>query len=287
MRDGKTLEVSTFRAAGEGTSNIFGTLAEDAMRRDFSLNALFYCPLKEQLIDYVDGYDHIRARVLKILAPPRVSFREDPVRILRAIKYATPHEFAIPWRLRWSIRRHARLLLECSRERLTEEFFKIADSGSSRLIVEQARRYGLMRILWPAIPDPGGDWTDHPLSRRLAQLDSRIDAGQPVTRGEAVAVFYKGVVDATPHDNTISAIQDILKSCAAPLVLSNRDSREAARALHVPPPKRRPKKRRRHRKRRSASRPHDRPEENPGGANPDGAQRSVAMRLNSESTLAP
>jgi tRNA nucleotidyltransferase/poly(A) polymerase len=174
------------------------------------------------------------------------------------------------------MRRHAARLLDCSRERLTEEFFKILASGKSRLIVGEARKYRLMDILWPGVPPHNGPWDESPLARRLGELDSRIDAGQTISRGRAVAVFYEAAVEVREHVNTIVAIQELLKETALPLVLSNRDTREAAHILQQPPPQTKSKRRRRRRGSGQSSQ---------GQAPSD--QRSVAMRLKSESTLSP
>ena len=95
----EVLEVSTFRAAQTGedatdehgrllSDNVYGTQAEDAARRDFTINALYFDPATEEIWDYVGGVTDVRARRLKLIGPPVTRFREDPVRMLRAVRLA-------------------------------------------------------------------------------------------------------------------------------------------------------------------------------------------------------
>ena len=132
----KIFEVSTFRSNRDGpTSNTFGTIEEDVLRRDFSVNALFYDPVKQLVIDYVGGMKDIKKRLIRpIIALPHI-FIDDPVRIIRAVKYAAVSDFALPLSLRWRIRKHKELLSKVSPSRLTEEIFKIINSPRARDIV--------------------------------------------------------------------------------------------------------------------------------------------------------
>ena len=269
FQGGKILEVSTFRAEAAGENNAYGTLAEDALRRDFSVNALFYCPLKGHLIDYVGGFRDIQHRRLRILSPASVSFVEDPVRMLRAVKYAAPHQLRVPLRLHLAIRRHRRRLLDCSRERLTEEYFKILGSGQSGVIMDMAWKMGMFHLLWPRVAERCKEqgWNDSLLRGRLLTLDARVATGEAVDRGSMVAAFYQDLVPEIER-GSIAAIQEALRAAAEPMKLSIRDLRSAATEIHVPPSAP-PKKKRRRRRRRPEA---------------DG-QRSVSMRLNNESTL--
>ena len=85
----KIIEVSTFRSLEAGTfNNLFGTIEEDALRRDFSINALYYDPVDQTIIDFVGGYQDLRIRRLKPMIPLSQIFSEDPVRMIRAVKYS-------------------------------------------------------------------------------------------------------------------------------------------------------------------------------------------------------
>ena len=146
----KIFEVSTFRSLKDGpTSNTFGTIEEDVLRRDFSLNALFYDPLKQLVVDYVGGMKDMRNRLIRpIIALPHI-FTDDPVRMIRAVKYGAVTGFKLPLSLRLKIRRQSPLLAEISPSRLTEEIFKIIHSPHAREIVEGLDALGLYRYLQP------------------------------------------------------------------------------------------------------------------------------------------
>jgi poly(A) polymerase len=146
----KIFEVSTFRSIANGTvGNEFGTMDEDAFRRDFSLNALYYDPIEELLVDYVGGFKDIAARRIKPVIDLKSIFKEDPVRMIRCVKYASTTGFHIPFQTRRAIRRDSALLAGASPSRLTEEFVKILGSGASRTIVSSLADFDLLRYILP------------------------------------------------------------------------------------------------------------------------------------------
>jgi len=146
----KIFEVSTFRSIAKGTvGNEYGSIDEDALRRDFTCNALYYDPIQEQLVDYVGGFKHVKARRIVPVIPLKSIFIEDPVRMIRCVKYAATTGFGVPIRTRWAIRRDAGLLAEASTSRLTEEFLKILASGKSAEILERLESFGLLRHIVP------------------------------------------------------------------------------------------------------------------------------------------
>jgi poly(A) polymerase len=146
----KIIEVSTFRSTKDGpTSNTFGTIEEDVLRRDFSLNALFYDPLKQLVIDYVGGMKDIRKGVIRPLITLSRIFTDDPVRIIRAIKYAAMAGFKLPLSLKRMIRKHSGLLADVSPSRLTEEIFKIIYSSDALAIVEALNNLKIYGYLQP------------------------------------------------------------------------------------------------------------------------------------------
>lgn len=147
----KIFEVSTFRSNAEGSvGNDFGTIEQDVMRRDFTLNALYYDPLQEQIIDYVGGMRDIKKHVLRPVIPMEAIFVEDPVRMLRAIKYSATTHARMSFALRHKIRNSAALLGQVSPSRLTEEMLKIINSGHSAEIISEALDTDLYMYLQPA-----------------------------------------------------------------------------------------------------------------------------------------
>jgi poly(A) polymerase len=146
----KIFEVSTFRSIANGTvGNEFGTIDEDAHRRDFTLNALYFDPYDSTLVDYVGGFKDIAAKRIEPVIPLKTIFKEDAVRMIRCIKYASMAGFRIPIKLRFALRRDSSLLGQASPSRLTEEFLKILGSGSSGKIIESLARFDLLRHILP------------------------------------------------------------------------------------------------------------------------------------------
>ena len=147
----KIFEVSTFRSNAEGSvGNDFGTIEEDVQRRDFTMNALYYDPIQEQVIDYVGGMRDIKKHILRpVISIDRI-FVEDPVRMLRAIKYSATTHAKMPFSLRKKIRSSAGLLSQVSQSRLTEELLKIINNVYAYEIVQEALDTDLFIYLQPS-----------------------------------------------------------------------------------------------------------------------------------------
>lgn len=147
----KIFEVSTFRSNAEGSvGNEFGTIDQDVLRRDFSINALYYDPITEQVIDYVNGMKDIKKHVVRPVIPLETIFVEDPVRMLRAIKYSATTNAKMPLSLKRKIKQSAYLLAQISPSRLTEELLKIINSGFAHAILQGAVETGLFMYLQPS-----------------------------------------------------------------------------------------------------------------------------------------
>ena len=147
----RIFEVSTFRSLKDGlTSNTFGSIKDDVMRRDFTMNALLYDPEPQIIVDYIGGMKDIRAKKVKPIIPLATIFRDDPVRMIRAVKYGAATGFTLPLSLKWKIRSQSQLLAAISPSRLTEEIFKIIHSPSAARIVEALDDMGLYSYLQPA-----------------------------------------------------------------------------------------------------------------------------------------
>lgn len=158
------VEVTTFRADGEEVvrsesgrilaDNFFGNAAEDAMRRDFTCNALFYNPADGRIIDYLGGYDDIRRRRLMMIGSPAVRFRQDPVRMLRALRLECKLGLSPDRPMLRALREHAELLADIAPSRLFDETAKIVNSGAAADIF---RRCGECGISEYALPDAAED----------------------------------------------------------------------------------------------------------------------------------
>jgi poly(A) polymerase len=146
----RIFEVSTFRSLKDGlTSNTFGTISDDVLRRDFTMNALFYDPLQQIVVDYVGGMKDIQAKRIKPIIPLDTIFTDDPVRMIRAIKYGAATGFTLPISLKWKIKKQTPLLTTISPSRLTEEIFKIIHSPYADRIVDDLDTMGLYAYMQP------------------------------------------------------------------------------------------------------------------------------------------
>src|SRR5690349_9007309 len=158
----EVVEVSTFRAAQTGedatdehgrllSDNVYGSQAEDALRRDFTINALYFDPADDTIWDYVGGVPDIRARRLKLIGPPVTRFREDPVRMLRAVRLAAKLGLAIDRKSEEPIARLAPLMQNVPPARLFDEMQKLLLSGHAVETLRSLRAHGLSHGLLPLL----------------------------------------------------------------------------------------------------------------------------------------
>lgn len=131
--------------------NTFGTPEQDAFRRDFTVNALFYDIATFSVIDYVGGLEDLQARVIRSIGDPNVRFHEDPVRMLRAIVLAARLGFSLDPPVLEAIRTHAREIERSAPARLIEEFYKILRSGSAEQAFRELAEVGLLRWIAPEL----------------------------------------------------------------------------------------------------------------------------------------
>ncbi len=191
------IEVATFRAAHDGNEdgasiaesgrivrdNVYGSLDDDVWRRDFTVNALYYNIADFSIVDYVGGVEDIRLRRLRLIGDPDVRYREDPVRMLRAIRFATKLGLTIDDATRAAFSAYAGLLDGIAPARLFDETLKMLHSGSGLAMFDALRTYGLFEHLFPASERAfNEDETALALVREsLKSTDERIAADKPVT----------------------------------------------------------------------------------------------------------
>ncbi|MDF1568677.1 MAG: hypothetical protein RQ801_10780 [Spirochaetaceae bacterium] len=260
FRDGKIHEVATFRAPESGDRNhVFGTLNEDVMRRDFSLNALYYDPEEETVIDFVDGVKDIRKKVVKSVLPLSSSFQEDPVRMLRAVKYAAITGMKIHPPVGRRIKKEAHLLADASVSRLSEELYKILSSRNSEIIMRLMDRYKLLEQMLPnfakafqAGGGKGGEALKEAFFLNLAKIDQKL-LTEEVGRGVMIRHMTEDILNAEGafeyqerkpplFTDVVRMLKDLLK----PLVQPNRNVEEAVRLMFRERGFKMPRKRPRH-----------------------------------------
>jgi len=189
----ETIEVSTFRAADSQPAekdehgrvlrdNVFGSMEEDARRRDFTVNALYYDCRSGEVIDYHGGLGDLKKRRLRMIGDPETRFREDPVRMLRAVRLAAKLGLTIDGATRAPIKRLAPLLEHVPPPRLFEEMLKLLLSGHASACLRQLRSEGLHKGMLPLLDVI----LDQPLGERfvtlaLAQTDERVRTDRPVS----------------------------------------------------------------------------------------------------------
>jgi poly(A) polymerase len=146
--------------------NTYGTPEEDAFRRDFTVNALFYDIGTFSIIDYVGGLQDLGVRLIRCIGDPDVRFLEDPVRMLRAVVLAARLEFTIDEPVLDAISTHAHEIAQSAPARLVEEFYKILRSGHAEKAFRQLRVTGLLKEITPELSAAG-----EPLWRSVAAMD--------------------------------------------------------------------------------------------------------------------
>ena len=194
--NGKIIEVATFRSSGESDEvvrdgdlihrdNVFGSPGEDARRRDLTVNGLFYDIATFSIIDYVGGFEDLKEGRIRTIGDPAVSFREDPVRMLRVVRHATRLGFKIDEETRRALVSERTEILKANEARLLEEFYKDLASGSSREYFEELYRSKFLDLLMPAVvtmfrDDAGGPAMEL-FFESLARLDQLQAQGLEIT----------------------------------------------------------------------------------------------------------
>ncbi len=189
------LEVTTFRGAGEITApkdehgrvlrdNTFGPQHEDAMRRDFTINAMYYDPATQMVLDYHGGIADIRDKTLRIIGQPEARYREDPVRMLRVVRFAAKLQFTIEPHTREPIPVMAPLINNVPPARVFDEMLKLLMSGHALACLQQLRKEGLHHGLLPLLDVV----LEQPIGMKFVTLalestDNRVKAGKGVSPG--------------------------------------------------------------------------------------------------------
>lgn len=195
------IEVATFRAAAgksDGVSvaaqdeqgrilrdNVYGSIDEDVWRRDFTANALYYNIADFSIWDYVGGVSDVKARMLTLIGDPETRLREDPVRMLRAVRFAAKLDFEIDDLVAAGIGRFGELLRGVPPARLFDEFLKLFQSGHAERSYELLKKHGLFAELFPdtaaVIAADDSARYERFLQAALRNTDKRIAQGSSVT----------------------------------------------------------------------------------------------------------
>lgn len=190
------IEVSTFRAVLESVGehiaesgrilrdNVWGTHAEDAARRDFTINAMYYDPSTETVLDYHGGMEDIRSKTIRMIGNPTKRYREDPIRMLRAIRFAAKTSFQIEPKTLGPIHALSPLIHDVPSARLFDELLKLLMSGHAWSGIEALRNANLHHGLLPFMDRALGDkQSEQFIKQALRNTDERIQLGKSVSPG--------------------------------------------------------------------------------------------------------
>jgi poly(A) polymerase len=182
---GKGKDKNLSRQSKEGMllrDNVFGSIDEDASRRDFSINAMYYHPTDNTIYDYADGLQDLEQKTLRIIGDAATRYREDPVRMLRAARFAAKLDFELDDKTFAPIAECASLLGDISSARLFDESIKLLMNGAAFAVYEQLCQLGLFAQLFPQtahlIDD---DFYQSLISQAMRNTDARINNRQRVT----------------------------------------------------------------------------------------------------------
>ncbi len=172
--------------------NLFGSIEEDAVRRDFTVNALYYNIDDYGIVDFVNGIEDLKNKTMRIIGDPETRFREDPMRMLRAIRLASKLNFTLEKNTAQAIPKMREMLKHVSHARLFDEFIKILKSGKATATFENLIAYDLLIELFPSLPPL---WENNPEAEALAKKalangDTRIKENKSINPAFMLSVLY-------------------------------------------------------------------------------------------------
>lgn len=174
--------------------NVFGTPEQDARRRDFTVNALFYNIDGYEIIDYVGGLDDLKRRLIRSIGDPMVRYAEDPVRMVRAVRFAAALDFHIEQSTCDAIVRSHAAIAKASNARLYEEVLKLFLCGAAEKACALLSRTGLFAAMFPQLGawlrQPDADYKEHGLRKACAKIDGWVRAGVEVTPAMMFATLF-------------------------------------------------------------------------------------------------
>ena len=215
------IEVSTFRAntskqdSGSGVvkdsegkilrDNVWGTLEEDCIRRDFSINALYFDPIENHLCDFHNGLQHIQKKILVSIGDPLIRFEEDPVRSLRAIRFSSKLNFKIANDVKEAIYQKGHLLGNISNARMFDEFCKIFLTKKALDNFNKLDTFGVLKYLINTDRHAEKSFSFRFQRAALINTDNRLKASKSVTPGFLIAaLLWPRLIDASKEKGNLN-----------------------------------------------------------------------------------
>jgi poly(A) polymerase len=181
--------------------NVWGPQIEDAARRDFTVNAMYYDPVREIVVDYHGGIKDAKKKLLRMIGDPAARYREDPVRIIRAVRFAAKLGFEIEPKTRAPIKEMVALLDNVPQSRTFDEMIKLLQTGHALASIEELRKQGLHRGVFPVLDVALDEAHRHDGREKFVQLaladtDRRVSEGKPVAPSFMLAcMLWHDVLD--------------------------------------------------------------------------------------------
>ncbi len=247
----EVIEVATFRGAAEQQTdkqmltkegrllrdNVYGTIEEDVWRRDFTVNALYYSIKDFSVVDYVNGMNDHQSATLRLIGEPNTRFREDPVRMLRAVRFAVKLAFNIEPTCAQAIYGAAPLLASIPAARLYDEVLKLFLYGYAVQTFEMLRHYGLFQVLFPdtekSLADEENGFPRQLLIKALENSDNRIAEGKTVTAYFLFAALLWEPVRMLAHDAMQQGQPEYVAYQDAANEIINRQVKKTALPKHI------------------------------------------------------
>ena len=201
----EVIEVATFRGQEKSSDhhqvneqglivrdNVYGSLEDDAWRRDFTINSLYYAITDSSIIDFTGGMQDIKQHQIRLIGDPETRYKEDPVRMLRALRFSAKLNFTLEEKTQQAIHQFNHLILQISNARLFEEMQKLYQCGEGVSVHHLLSEHGLFQHLFPQTYASMSD-ANFPVKEfiilALESTDSRIQSGKPINPAFLYAVF--------------------------------------------------------------------------------------------------
>lgn len=220
----KVIEVSTFRAGDPEhdalilRDNEWGTAESDATRRDFTINGLYYEANSRQVIDYCDGFHDLNAGLLRVIGNPVLRFRQDPVRMLRLLKFQARFGLSIDEEAARALRRCYPEIVKSAPARLLEEIFRMLESGASAPFIRLMLDHHLLPLLFPLIAECLRQEMGMRVFALLDAADRLIREGNKLQRPSLVAALIFPLLETlierefpdSKHPPNLAAVQELI-----------------------------------------------------------------------------
>lgn len=225
--DNNIVEVTTFRKEGTTSynihgrimrDNVFGNCEEDMLRRDFTINALLYNPISEQIIDYVGGMQDLAQRKIVMIGQPAIRYQEDPIRMIRALRFAAKLQFDIESTTQVAIEQYIHLLKKEPPARLFDEMLKCLVNGYAYDSISLLAQRHLLAIIFPLFKQFSIQGHEPFILLALKNTDERVKSHQGISIGFLLAALIWPFISqrwlqiqkcaTKPHTALFKAIED-------------------------------------------------------------------------------